>query len=36
VDRAGAAVNVEAGVGFGLTGASDKMTLKLILSRNLF
>ena len=28
-------LDVEAGVGFGLTGASDKLTLKLILSRDL-
>jgi hypothetical protein len=28
-------LNVEAGVGFGLTGASDKVTLKLMLSRDL-
>jgi hypothetical protein len=28
-------MNVEAGVGFGLTSASDKLTLKLILSRDL-
>jgi hypothetical protein len=28
-------INVEAGVGFGLTTASDKLTLKLILSRDL-
>jgi len=28
-------VNVEAGIGFGLTSASDKLTLKLILSRDL-
>ena len=36
VDRASKIVNVEAGVGFGLTSASDKLTLKLILSRDLF
>jgi hypothetical protein len=28
-------LNIEAGVGFGLTGASDKVTLKLMLSRDL-
>jgi hypothetical protein len=28
--------NIEAGVGFGLTGASDKVTLKLMVSRNLY
>ena len=35
VDRAGA-IDVEAGIGFGLTSASDRLTLKLILSRDLF
>jgi hypothetical protein len=34
-DHPGKLVNIEAGVGFGLTGASDKLTLKLILSRDL-
>src|SRR5580704_13140206 len=34
-DRYSKIVNVEAGVGFGLTGPSDKITLKLILSRDL-
>jgi hypothetical protein len=34
-DWYGKALNVEAGVGFGLTSASDKVTLKLILSRDL-
>ena len=29
-------VNIEAGIGFGLTSASDKVTLKLILSRDLY
>ena len=29
-------VNIEAGVGFGLTSASDKVTLKLMLSRDLY
>jgi len=28
-------INIEAGIGFGLTGASDKVTLKLMLSRDL-
>jgi hypothetical protein len=28
-------VSIEAGVGFGLTGGSDKVTLKLMLSRDL-
>jgi len=35
VDHATKALNLEAGVGFGLTDASDKITLKLILSRDL-
>ena len=35
IDYAGKAVNVEFGVGFGLTSASDQVTLKLILSRDL-
>ena len=35
VDYAGKAVNVEFGVGFGLTSTSDQITLKLILSREL-
>src|ERR1700722_15300317 len=34
-DRYSKVVNVEAGVGFGLTSSSDKVTLKLILSRDL-
>ncbi len=34
-DRYSKIVNVEAGVGFGLTSSSDKVTLKLILSRDL-
>jgi hypothetical protein len=29
-------VNIEAGIGFGMTSASDKVTLKLILSRDLY
>jgi hypothetical protein len=29
-------VNIEAGIGFGLTTASDKVTLKLILTRDLY
>jgi hypothetical protein len=28
-------VNIEAGIGFGLTNASDKVTLKLMVSRDL-
>jgi hypothetical protein len=28
-------VNIEAGVGFGLTSSSDRLTLKLMLSRDL-
>jgi len=35
LDRAGGAVDIEVGVGFGLTGESDRLTLKLILSRDL-
>jgi hypothetical protein len=35
VDHYSKIVNVEAGIGFGLTPASDKITLKLILSRDL-
>lgn len=35
VDYSGKPFDVEAGVGFGLTPASDKVTLKLILSRDL-
>ena len=35
VDYNGEPINVEAGVGFGLTQATDKLTLKLILSRDL-
>lgn len=35
MDHTGGAVDVEAGVGFGLTDASDGLTLKLILSRDL-
>jgi hypothetical protein len=35
VDRAGGPVDIEAGVGFGTTRASDKLTFKLILSRDL-
>jgi hypothetical protein len=34
-DRYSKALNIEAGVGFGLTSSSDKITLKLILSRDL-
>lgn len=35
VDRTTKALSLEAGVGFGLSDASDKLTLKLILSRDL-
>jgi hypothetical protein len=35
VDRSVGALDVEAGIGFGLTSASDRVTLKLILSRDL-
>jgi hypothetical protein len=35
VDRTGGLFDIEAGVGFGLTDASDRLTLKLILSRDL-
>jgi hypothetical protein len=35
LDRHSKTVNIEAGVGFGLTSSSDKITLKLILSRDL-
>lgn len=35
VDHTTKFVNIEAGVGFGLTGASDTLTLKLMLSRDL-
>jgi len=35
IDKDSKLVNVEAGVGFGLTSASDKLVLKLILSRDL-
>jgi len=34
-DRYSKTVTIEAGVGFGLTSSSDKITLKLILSRDL-
>lgn len=34
-DKGTKAVNIEAGIGFGLTSASDKVTLKLMLSRDL-
>jgi hypothetical protein len=34
-DHAGKFINVEAGIGFGLTAASDKVTMKLMLSRDL-
>ena len=35
VDHPGKYLNIEAGIGFGLTSASDKVTLKLMLSRDL-
>jgi hypothetical protein len=35
VDHPSKIVNIEAGIGFGLTGASDKVTLKLMVSRDL-
>ena len=35
VDKAAKWMDIEAGIGFGLTDASDKVTLKLILSRDL-
>ena len=35
VDHTGKSFNVEAGVGFGLNGASDKVTLKFMISRDL-
>jgi hypothetical protein len=35
IDHSGEKLSVEGGIGFGLTGASDRMTLKLILSRDL-
>ena len=35
VDHSSKFLNIEAGVGFGLNSASDKVTLKLMLSRDL-
>jgi opacity protein-like surface antigen len=35
VNHAGKAVNIETGIGFGLNSASDKVTLKLMISRDL-
>jgi hypothetical protein len=35
VDHASKIVNIEAGIGFGLTSSSDKVTLKLMVSRDL-
>jgi hypothetical protein len=35
LNRSGKFLDIEIGVGFGLTGASDKLTLKLMLSRDL-
>jgi hypothetical protein len=34
-DHAGKSLSIEAGIGFGVTGASDKITLKLMLMRDL-
>jgi hypothetical protein len=36
VDYKGEEFNVEAGVGFGLTPASDRMVVKLMISRDLY
>jgi hypothetical protein len=36
VDHSGKALDIEAGIGFGLTDASDKLTLKLIVARDLW
>lgn len=36
MNRSGTFVDIEAGIGFGLTDASDKLTLKLILARDLY
>jgi hypothetical protein len=36
VDHSGKSLNVEAGVGIGVTGATSKVTLKLILTRDLY
>jgi hypothetical protein len=35
MDHGGKFLNIETGIGFGLTAASDKVTLKLMLSRDL-
>ena len=35
IDYNGKPINVEGGIGFGLTSATDRLTLKLILSRDL-
>jgi hypothetical protein len=35
MDHTGKLFNIEAGVGFGLTSASDRVTLKLMVSRDL-
>jgi hypothetical protein len=35
LDRTGKVVNIEAGVGLGVTGGADKLTFKLMLSRDL-
>jgi hypothetical protein len=36
MDHTSKTINIEAGIGFGLTSASSKVTLKLILSRDLY
>jgi hypothetical protein len=35
IDRTGKGLNIEAGVGIGLTPGSNRLTFKLILSRDL-
>ena len=35
VDRSGKSINIEAGIGFGLNAASDRVTLKFMVSRDL-
>jgi hypothetical protein len=34
-NHSGKVINIETGIGFGLTGASDKVTLKFMISRDL-
>jgi hypothetical protein len=36
IDYRGGAVNIEAGIGFGLTSASDRMVVKLMVSRDIY